>query len=117
MRINKLIFGENPYKKSNEKICKAIDHPLPEQEILRSNAKFIQKIIYNNEPKSTHKHILKPKRSTSRIYHGFPKNKLYRTPLEHHIALYNQLKEVKYEKPKTFAKKLKKMKVEYTPED
>ena len=118
MRINRWVHGGNTFKESSIKICKKINRPLPEQEILRANAKFSHKLILNPDIQSLQRYVARPKRSTSRLFHVKPKKKLYRTPLEHHIQLYNQLPEdLKYLKPKTLAYKLKKREVEYTPED
>ena len=91
---------------------------MPEQELINTNAKFIHKIMNNKGCKSIHENIVKPNRSTSIFYHRRPKKKLYRTALEHHIDLYNQLPvDIKYLKPKTFASKLKKRDIEYKPRD
>ena len=95
MRINKLICGGNTSMKLSEKICKEIEKLLPEQEIIRSNAKFIHTVMFFNEPTSLHKHILKPRRS-----------------------LFNQLHpDIKYLNPKAFAKEITKMELEYKPDD
>ena len=91
MRINKLIYGGPTFMKLCEKICKENSCPLPQQEILQTNAKFIQKIMHTNEPISIHKNILKPNRATSLIYQSHPKIKLYRTPLGHYTTSYLQL--------------------------
>ena len=119
MKINKWIYGHSVFKKENEKICKWIGNPLPAQEILRVSLKFIHKLLNQEIQTSLHRHIVKPNRITSKYYHRNPKKKLYRTALEHQIALYNQFKPVENKalKPKTFAKKLKSLPIEYTPED
>ena len=118
MRINRWVHGGQTFKEASTKICKKINRPLPEQEILRSNAKFAHKLMGNTEIGSLQRYIARPRRSTSKLYHSNPKKKLYRTPFEHHIQVYNQLPEdLKYIKPKTLAIKLKKRDVEYTPED
>ena len=49
MRINKWIYGKSVFRKENEEICKIIDKPLPEQEILQSSSKFILKIMSKKE--------------------------------------------------------------------
>ena len=118
MRINKWIYGKSVFRKENKEICKIIDKHLPEQEILQSSAKFIQKIMSKKEGSSINDFIGQPSRSISKIFHIKPKKKTLRTSLEHLIQLYNQLSpKIKYLKPKTFATKLKKEPVEYTPPD
>ena len=117
MCINKWIYGKSVFRKENEEICKVINKPLPEQEILQSSAKFIHKIISRKEKISINDYIGQPSRSTSKIFHHKPKKKTLRTSLEHHIHLYNQISpKIKYLKPKSFALKLKKGEViEYRP--
>ena len=67
---------------------------------------------------ATHAHIVIPKRKTSILYHLRPKKKLYRTALEHHIEIYNQLDDdLKPLNPKQYARKVKTRKIEYTPKD
>ena len=118
MRINKWIYGGPTYKRSNKAICKEIGIPEPEQEILKANSKFIHKLINKKSRMTTHAHIVIPKRKTSILYHRKPKKKLYRTALEHHIEIYNQLDDdLKPMNPRQFGRKVKTRKVEYTPKD
>ena len=91
MRINKWIHGGPIFKVNNAKICKEIGAILPEHEMIYSNAKFIQKLMYQKETVSIKNHIVILNRSTSILYHRNPKKKSYRTALEHHINMYNQL--------------------------
>ena len=117
MRINKWIHGGPVFRVDNIKICKEINNPIPEQEIMKANAQFIQKMMSQKVKISLHDHIAMPNRSTSRIYHKCPKKKMYQTAFEHHLNLYNQLPaNIKYLKPKTFSAKLKKLEtLEYKP--
>ena len=72
--------------------------------------------MYQKEPISIKNDIVIPNRSTSILYHRYPKKKSYRTPLENHIHMYNQIPaESKMLKPKTYAKKLKKVGFDYKP--
>ena len=101
MQVNRWIHGGQTFKEVSTKICKQINRPIPEQEILKANAKFSHKLIGNPEIGSLQNFIARPRRSTSRIYHSNPKKKLYRTPLDHHIQIYNQLPDtLKYLNPK-----------------
>ena len=51
--------------------------------------------------------ITRTKRVTSNYYHLTPKKKLYRTPLEHLMMLYNQIPgNLKFLKHKAFARKI-----------
>ena len=118
MKVNKWIHRGLVFKIENDKMSSKIGNPLPEQDILNTNVKFIQKLMSQNQTKSLHKCIAKPNQSTARIYHKRPKKKLYRMPLEHHIQIYNQLPaNIKFLKPQTFSAKLKKITIEYKPED
>ena len=102
----------------NQEICTIINKPLPEQEILQASAKFIHKLMSRKEKISINNYIGQPSRSTSKIFHFKSKKKTLRTPLEHHIHLYNQIpSDIKYLKPKTLAVKLKKRDLEYKPLD
>ena len=116
MRVNKWIYGKSIFKKENQEICTSINKPLPEQEIIQASAKFIHKIMSKNEKISINQYIGQPSRSTSKIFHIKPKKKTLKTPLEHHIHLYNQIPlKIRYLKPKTFALKLKKEDLKYRP--
>ena len=117
MRINKMIDGQKYFRTENEKICNRIKMPLPKQEIVNSSAKFIQKLIHDRKTPAIMERITRTKRVTSKFYHIYPKKKIYKTPLEVLINLYNQISnELKHEKPKTFKRKLKKEKIDYNPE-
>ena len=118
MKVNKRIYGKHIYCQSNAKICKLIKSPLPEQELLCMSARFINNLSMEKQKISVHKHIIIRKRAASKIYHRAPKKKLYRTALEHQISFYNQLPQhLTGLKSKTFATKLKKVEIEYKPED
>ena len=118
MRINKWIYGKPVFRKENKEICTIINKPLPEQEILQASGKFIHKIMSRDEKISLNNYIGQPTRSTSKIFHMKPKKKTLRTPLEHHIHLYNQMpSDLKYLKPKTLSYKLRKRDLEYRPPD
>ena len=94
-----------------ESICKKIGMPSPEEEIVKACAKDIQKTMYDQKTPSIMKLITRTKRTTSNYYHLTPKKKLYRTPLEVALQLYNKIPaDIKHVKPKTFKKKLKKLK-------
>ena len=87
-----------------------------EQEILQASAKFIHKLMSQDEKISIHEYIGRPSRSTSKMFHRNLKKKNYKTAFEHHLCLYNQItSSIKYLKPKTFAAKLKKVDHKYTP--
>ena len=110
MRINKIIYGQKYFKVINEKICKDIKMPLPEIEIVKASAKAIHKIMQNHKTPSINKLITRSKRTTAKYYHLTPKNKLYRTPLEVMLQLYNSIPaDVRNLKQASFKKTLKKM--------
>ena len=91
---------------------------MPEHEILNFNAKFIHKQITDKPNPALRSFIAIPNRSTSKLYHKIPKKKLYKTSFEYLLQLYNQLQpKLKPLKPKTFSKRIKKEKLEFTPED
>ena len=117
MKINKWIWGKCAYMKSSESICKEIGCLMPEKEILNSHAKFIHKQITQHQNPALRKYIVFPSRSTLKLHHRFPKKALYRTPLELHLQLFNQIPPMlKPLKPKSFAKRVKKTDFEFTPE-
>ena len=90
---------------------------MPSREILNSHAKFIHKQITQHRNPALRKYILFPSRSTSRLHHSYPKKALYKTPLEYHLQLYNKIPpNLKPLKPKTFAKRVKRMDLEFTPD-
>ena len=121
MKINKWVHGGNTFMMNKFKICKKIDSPLPEKEILDSSVLFIHKQIGHNKTQALHNYIAMPNRTVSKIYHKKPKKKLYRTPLDCHLHLYNQMPpDLKFLNPKQLRRKLKKMKkddINYTPEN
>ena len=89
---------------------------MPSHEILNSYAKFVHKQITTHRNPALREFIAFPSRSTSKLHHKIPKKDLYKTPLEYHLRLYNQIPpELKPLKPKTFAKRIKKKKLEFTP--
>ena len=90
--------------------------PKPEIEIVKAGAKAIQKIMYNQKTPSIQKLITRTSRSTSNFYHLTPKKKLYRTPLEVLMKLYNKIPaEARNLKPTSFKKKLKKIDLPFDP--
>ena len=90
--------------------------PLPEQEIVKAFANTIQQTMYNQKTPSIMKLVTRTQRNTSNYYHKGPKKKLYCTPLEVAIQLYNQLPaNSKHLKPKTFKKKIKKLEIKFQP--
>ena len=108
MRINKWVYGESIFKVGNKNICKSIEVNMPEQDIIQSSARFIHKLINQKESVSIKDYIGRPSRSTSKLFHTKPKKKTWKTALEHHNCLYNQLlPNIKYLKPSTFKDKLK----------
>ena len=118
MKINKWIHGGNTFMVNKKKICKKIEKPLPEKEILDSSVLFIHKQISSAKTQAIQNFISMPNRTVSRVYHRFPKKKIYRTPLECHLHLYNQMKpHLKFLNHKQLKQKLKKEDVEYTPEN
>ena len=118
MKINKWTYNGPTFKVKSEVICKKLGVLKPEHELININAKFIHKIMTNQSCKSIQENIVRPNRSTSIFYHKRPKKKLYRTALEHHVELYNQIPtDIKYLKPKTFSAKLKKRTIDYKPKD
>ena len=89
---------------------------MPDQEILQASARFIQKLISQKEDNSIKEYIGRPTRFTSNLFHVKPKKKMWRTALEHHSSLYNQMSPpIKYLKPSSFALKPKKLQLEYKP--
>lgn len=117
MKINKWIWGKCAYKKNSETICKEIECLMPAKEILNCHAKFIHKQITQHRNPALRRYMIFPSRSTSRLHHSYPKKTLYKTPLELHLQLYNQIpSNLKPLKPKTFAKRVKKTDFEFTPE-
>ena len=108
MKINKWIWNKCAYKKSSEVICKEIGCIMPSHEILNSYAKFVHKQITTHRNPALREFIAFPSRSTSKLHHKIPKKDLYKTPLEYHLRLYNQIPpELKPLKPKTFTKRIK----------
>ena len=65
MRVNKLIYGQNYFLTSNENICKKINIPSPEEEIVKACAKDIQKTMFNQKTPSVLKLITRTKRNTA----------------------------------------------------
>ena len=91
--------------------------PLPKDEIGKASAKLIQKILHDRKTPSIMNRITRTKRITSKFHHIYPKKKIYKTPLEMLIQLYNQIpNELKHVSPKTFKSKLKKHDLEFNPE-
>ena len=118
MKANKWIWNQCAFKKASETICKEIGSLLPEREILNGHAKFIHKQITIQKNPALRKYISFPSRCTSKLYHKYPKKALYRTPLEYHLQLYNQIPALlKPLIPNTFGKRIKKQKLEFTPEN
>ena len=118
MRINKWIRGGPTFKVASELICKEIRCLLPEREILNHNAKFIHKQITAQPNPALQKFIPIPNQSTSKLYHKVPKKKLYKTSFKYLLQLYNQIPpNLKPLKPKTFGRRIKKIELEFTPED
>ena len=60
MDLRKIYFQEE-----NEQICNTIGAPLPEQEILQASAKFIHKLMSQNEKTSVHDYIERQSCSTT----------------------------------------------------
>ena len=91
--------------------------PLPKDEIVKASAKLIQKILHDRKTPSIMNRITRTKRITSKFHHIYPKKKIYKTPLETLIQLYNQIpNDLKHVSPKTFKRKLKKHDLEFNPE-
>ena len=103
---------------NKKKICKKIESPMPDKEILNSSVKFIHKQICHTKSQALHNFISMPNRTVSKVYHRSPRTKIYSTPLECHLHLYNQiLAHLKFLNPKQLKQKLKKEDVEYKPEN
>ena len=118
MKVNKWIHGGNTFMQNKKKICDKIGSPMPEKELIDSSVLFIHKLISQTKAKALHKFIYLPNRTVSRIYHRCPKKKLYRTPLESHLHLYNQIPaHLKFLNHKQLKRKLKKETIDYTPEN
>ena len=91
--------------------------PPPREEIVKASAKLIQKTFNVSKPPALMKLVTRTKRITSRFHHLKPKKKSNRTPLEVLIQVYNKIPtDIKYLKPKSFKKKIKKIDFEFTPE-
>ena len=118
MWINKGIPGGPTFKVALAKICKEIGSILPEQEIINCNAKFIHKQLLKHRTEALQRHVAIANRWALKYYHEQLKKKIYRTPLEYYLQLFNQIpSEIKYLKPKSFSKRIKKMEWEFKPED
>ena len=118
MKINKWIHGGNTFMMNKKKICDKIGSPMPEKELIDISALFIHKLISQAKAKALHNFIYLPNRTVSRVYHRCPKKKLYRTPLESHLHLYNQIPaHLKFLNNKQLKRKLKKETIDYTPEN
>ena len=90
--------------------------PDPEIEIVKAGAKAIQKIMFNRKTPSIQKLITRTSRSTSNFYHLTPKKKLYKTPLEILMKLYNTIPaDIRNLKPNSFKTKLKKIDLLFDP--
>ena len=90
--------------------------PPPEVEIVKTSAKAIHKIMQNQKTPSIMKLITRSCRTTANYYHLTPKKKLYRTPLEVMLQLFNSIPaDVRNLKPASFKKRLKKLDLPFTP--
>ena len=91
--------------------------PIPRVEIVKTCAKYVQKLLNKSKTPALMKYVTRTKRITSRYHHKVPKKKLYKTPLELLVQVYNKIpNEVKYLQPKSFKKRMDKMDFEFTPE-
>ena len=90
MKVNRWILQENTYKISNTKICKKIQMPTPEQEILQTSLKFFNSLVLTRKCVSLVELIKFPRRTSSRLNHKHPKKQCFKTTLEHMTELYNQ---------------------------
>ena len=78
MRINRMIDNIKYFKTEKEKNCNRINMPLPKDEIIKSSAKLIQKILHDRKTPSIMNRITRTKRITSKFYHIYPKKKIYK---------------------------------------
>ena len=112
-----MIDNQKYFKTEKEKNCNRINMPLPKDEIIKSSAKLIQKILHDRKTPTIMNRITRTKRITSKFYHIYPKKKIYKMPLEMLIQLDNQIpNDLKHVSPKTFKRKLKKHKLDFNPE-
>ena len=90
---------------------------MPEDKIINANAKFIHKVINDQKVDSLTNLTTSTNRITAKIHHKYPKKRLYWTPFEYQLQLFNKIpQDLKKLKNKTLKKKFKKQTIEFKPE-
>ena len=104
------MFARSTYRKKNKEICQEIKSELPDQMILKSNAKYITKVIYEKEVAQILSMLSLNNRLGTKIYIKHPHKPTSKSSLIRQIRLYNALTlDLKAMNPKQIKRKLKKM--------
>ena len=115
MRINKWIYQKPTYLKKYSEICEEIGVDHPEQKILKTNTKYITKIIQEKEVSQILNQLKIHERTGTKIYIKNPQKQNSKSSLIRHIRLYNALPpELKRLNPIQMKRKLKKHTVTFT---
>ena len=122
MKINKAIYNRNCYKISNAKICKTINVDLPDQMMKKTTILLLHKIFTTWKPRAIVKLVRKEKITRKckkmNLKNPFRTKRSKRTFMHKSLKLYNSLPtSYKSLSCKLLKKKLKKVRVEETPDD
>ena len=114
MNVNKWIYGKTTYMKSYKEICQEIRAEPPEQVILKTNTRYICKLMFEKQVTQLMNFLKINKRTGSKVYLKEPHKASTKASLNRHIHLFNTLPlELKTLNPKRLKQKLEKLSVSF----
>ena len=114
MNVNKWIYGKTTYMKSYKEICQEIQVEPPKQVILKTNTRYICKLMFEKQVTQLMNFLKINKRTGSKVYLKEPHKASTKASLNRHIDLFNTLPlELKTLNPKRLKRKLAKLSVSF----